>query len=68
MRTILSLLTFLALSIQAAAERPNILFIFTDDHALKSLSAYGGPLAKIAPTPHLDRIAKEGMLFEHCLK
>ena len=58
MRTILSLLTFLALSIQAAAERPNILFIFTDDHALKSLSAYGGPLAKIAPTPHLDRIAK----------
>ena len=58
MRTILSLLTFLALSIQAAAERTNILFIFTDDHALKSLSAYGGPLAKIAPTPHLDRIAK----------
>ena len=57
---------FVALSIQAA-ERPNILFIFTDDHALKSLSAYGGPLAKIAPTPHLDRIAKEGMLFEHCL-
>ena len=58
---------FVALSIQAAAARPNILFIFTDDHALKSLSAYGGPLAKIAPTPHLDRIAKEGMLFEHCL-
>ena len=49
------------------ADRPNILFIFTDDHALKSLSAYGGPLAKIAPTPHLDRVAKEGMLFEHCL-
>ena len=57
---------FVALSIHAA-DRPNILFIFTDDHALKSLSAYGGPLAKIAPTPHLDRIAKEGMLFEHCL-
>ena len=30
-------------------------------------SAYGGPLAKLAPTPHLDRIAKEGMLFRHCL-
>ncbi|MDE2682500.1 MAG: sulfatase [Verrucomicrobiota bacterium] len=51
----------------ATTAKPNILFIFTDDHALKSLSAYGGPLAKIAPTPHLDRIAKEGMLFEHCL-
>tara|TARA_Y100000588_G_scaffold394790_1_gene517302 strand:+ start:707 stop:2185 length:1479 start_codon:yes stop_codon:yes gene_type:complete len=62
-------LCFLALTASYAGsiERPNILFIFTDDHALKSLSAYGGPLAKIAPTPHLDRIAKEGMLFEHCL-
>ncbi len=47
--------------------RPNILFIFTDDHALKAISAYGGPLAKIAPTPNLDRIAREGMLFRHCL-
>ena len=62
-------LCFLALtaSYAGSAERPNILFIFTDDHALKSLSAYGGSFAKIAPTPHLDRIAKEGMLFKHCL-
>ena len=52
----------------AADEKPpNILFIFTDDHALNAISAYGGPLAKVAPTPHLDRIAKEGMLFRHCL-
>jgi len=58
---------FLAQGMLNAAARPNILFIFTDDHALKALSAYGGPLAKIAPTPHLDRIAREGMLFEHCL-
>ena len=48
-------------------EQPNILFIFTDDHALNAISAYDGPLAKIAPTPHLDRIAREGMLFNHCL-
>jgi arylsulfatase A-like enzyme len=48
-------------------EEPNILFIFTDDHALNAISAYGGPLAQIAPTPHLDRIAREGMLFNHCL-
>ena len=48
-------------------KQPNILFIFTDDHALNAISAYGGPLAKIAPTPHLDRIAKEGMMFNHCL-
>ena len=49
------------------SKQPNILFIFTDDHALNAISAYGGPLAKIAPTPHLDRIAKEGMMFKHCL-
>jgi arylsulfatase A-like enzyme len=50
-----------------AAERANILFLFTDDHALNAISAYGGPLADVAPTPNLDRIAKEGMLFKHCL-
>lgn len=46
--------------------RPNILFLFTDDHATQALSAYGGPLAEIAPTPNLDRIADEGMLFRKC--
>ena len=65
---LLTSLSFLAYVLNAAKdERPNILFIFTDDHALNALSAYGGPLAKLAPTPHLDRIAKEGMLFRHCL-
>ncbi|KAH7353138.1 alkaline-phosphatase-like protein [Pyrenochaeta sp. MPI-SDFR-AT-0127] len=42
---------------------PNILFIMADDHASKSISCYG---AGINNTPNLDRIAKEGMLFNHC--
>ena len=67
MRIKILLLTFLAVSIQASVKQPNILFLFTDDHALNALSAYGGPLAQIAPTPNLDRIANEGMLFKHCL-
>ena len=46
-----------------AADRPNIIFIFTDDHASHSISAYGSKLNK---TPNLDRIANEGMLFENC--
>ena len=46
-----------------AAERPNILLIFTDDHASHSISAYGSQVNK---TPNLDRIAHEGMLFENC--
>jgi arylsulfatase A-like enzyme len=61
-------LLFLSLWLNSlCSKQPNILFIFTDDHALNAISAYGGPLSKIAPTPHLDRIAKEGMMFNHCL-
>ena len=45
-------------------KRPNILFIFTDDHALQAISAYG---SKINQTPNIDRIAKEGMLFRHAM-
>lgn len=48
-----------------AQAQPNILFLFSDDHALKSISAYGGPLAKVAPTPNIDRLAKEGAIFEN---
>jgi arylsulfatase A-like enzyme len=51
----------------SVAERPNIVFVFTDDHATQSISAYGGMLAEIAPTPNLDRIAEKGMLFRRCL-
>jgi len=49
-----------------AADRPNILFIMADDHACNAISAYEGRLAKVAPTPNLDRIAKEGMRLEKC--
>jgi len=54
-----------ALPLRAAdpPKRPNVLFIFTDDHASHAISAYG---SKINQTPNLDRIAKEGMLFENC--
>ncbi|QTN32759.1 sulfatase-like hydrolase/transferase [Akkermansiaceae bacterium] len=54
-----------SISISHAAERPNILFIFTDDHALQAISAYGGRFQKIAPTPNIDRLAAEGMIFEN---
>lgn len=48
-------------------KRPNIVFIMSDDHAYQAISAYGGPLAGLAPTPNIDRIANEGMLFTNCL-
>lgn len=43
--------------------KPNIIFIMSDDHAMAAISAYGSELSKLAPTPHIDRIAKEGALF-----
>ena len=46
----------------AATERPNILFIMTDDHAAHAISAYG---SRVNHTPHLDRLAREGMLFRN---
>ena len=46
-----------------AQERPNILFLFSDDHAVKSISAYGGDLANVAPTPNIDQLAREGAVF-----
>ncbi len=46
-----------------AAERPNIVFIFSDDHCVQALSAYDD--SRIT-TPNMDRIAKEGMRFDRC--
>src|SRR5215207_2796402 len=45
------------------AKRPNIVFIMTDDHAAHAISAYG---SVVNQTPHLDRIAKEGVRFDRC--
>ena len=46
-----------------AAELPNILFIFSDDHAYQAVSAYGSGLNK---TPNIDRLATEGVRFDRC--
>ncbi len=52
--------------LHAASSRPNILFIMSDDHTSQAISAYGGMLANVCPTPNIDRLAKEGMLFTNC--
>ena len=45
------------------SERPNIVFIMSDDHAVSAVSAYNDWLSKIAPTPNIDRVAENGMLM-----
>ncbi|MGH7947186.1 MAG: sulfatase family protein [Opitutaceae bacterium] len=66
MKSLLTVLLGACLSLLVAgaapASRPNILFIFSDDHAQHAISAYG---SNVNQTPHLDRLAKGGIRFNH---
>jgi len=48
-------------------EKPNVIYIMADDLTTQAISAYGGIYKDIAPTPNIDRLAKEGMLFNDVL-
>ena len=52
-----------ALAPAKAAERPNILFVFSDDHATHAIGAYEGWLKSVNPTPEIDKLAADGALF-----
>ena len=60
----LLLLSLLCSSLCAQATKPNILFIYTDDHSYRTLSCYehAEPWAK---TPNMDRLAARGVRFTH---
>ncbi len=63
---ILTLLSLLAAALSTVAqEKPNILFIMSDDHAAHAIGAYGGRLAALHPTPVIDELAAEGILMEN---
>lgn len=71
-----SLILFLFVALSAAActtketeeatasGPPNILFIFSDDHAFQAISAYEDRFSQLAPTPNIDRIADRGVRFD----
>lgn len=48
---------------QEERQRPNIVFIMSDDHAYQAVSAYGSEISRLAPTPNIDRIARNGAIF-----
>lgn len=64
-KLILAVLACLCVSSAMAADRPNILFIFSDDHAPHAIGAYNGWLKEVDPTPNIDKLAAQGMLFEN---
>ncbi|WP_010231727.1 sulfatase family protein [Gillisia marina] len=50
--------------IELEQDRPNIIFIMADDHAVQAISAYGHEIGKVAPTPNIDRLARNGAVFQ----
>jgi arylsulfatase A-like enzyme len=48
----------------AADKRPNIVFIFSDDHSPNAIGAYNRWLKSVNPTPNIDKLAAQGMVFE----
>ena len=59
---ILNLLLFSALACLAeASERPNFLFILTDDQSYGMMGCDGN---EVTQTPHLDQLARDGVFFD----
>jgi len=72
MRTIKNILLFalIAMSIQGCKtenERPNILFILSDDHTSQAWGIYGGILEDYVHTPSISKLADEGCVLDNCL-
>jgi N-acetylglucosamine-6-sulfatase len=71
LNTLVTLLYCLAgiLALQSCSEKktekPNIIFIMADDHATQAFGVYGSRLSGLNPTPNIDRLAHEGILFEN---
>ncbi len=72
-KTVLSLFIFLIIfsckenvQVTTDVKRPNIIYIMADDHTTQAFGIYNSRLASLNPTPTLDKIAQEGMIFDNC--
>jgi arylsulfatase A-like enzyme len=62
-REVFGMMAAAAAGYGAGGEQPNIVYMMADDHASHAISAYG---SRINKTPHIDRIAREGMRLDNC--
>lgn len=62
MQKIFLLSAYIVFTLQLNAQQPNIVVIFSDDHTQQTISAYG---SKLMQTPNIDRIARDGALFNN---
>ncbi|TNJ46019.1 sulfatase [Tamlana fucoidanivorans] len=60
------ILSLLCYYLAFSQEKPNIIWVFSDDHSYQTIGAYGGRLQNLNPTPNLDKLASEGMIFNKC--
>ena len=60
MNRLRTIIATIVLASFAQAKQPNFILFITDDISWDDLGCYG---SKVAKTPHLDQMAKEGMLF-----
>jgi len=63
-RLAIAIVCVAALKVADAAERPNILFIYTDDHSHRTVSCYPEAYDWVR-TPNIDQLAKRGVRFTH---
>lgn len=63
----LSLLVLIGCTPPEPESPPNVIYIMADDLTMQAISIYGDIYKKLAPTPNMDRLAKEGMLFHNVM-
>ncbi len=51
---------------ETKTQKPNIIYVMSDDHTSQAFGIYKSRLASLNPTPTLDKIANEGMIFDNC--
>lgn len=54
-----------SVSVYGQSDKPNIIFIMSDDHATQAIGAYGGMLEGLDLTPNIDKLSVEGIRFEN---